>query len=55
MIADVLIQSYNGVKSFNDDDDKPVLENAMDLIDQLMMRQDNNYVIMNFINKLDHE
>ena len=55
MIADVLIQSYNGVKSFNDEDDKPVLENAMDLIDQLMMRQDNNYVIMNFINKLDHE
>lgn len=53
LVTDVLIQSYNGIKSFNDKDCKDILEKAMDLMDQLMMSKDNNYLITNFIHKLD--
>ncbi len=54
-IADVIIQSYNGIKSFNDDTYKATLEHAMDMIDALMMNQSNKYMVSNFINKLDNE
>lgn len=53
LVTDVLIQSYNGIKSFNDEDCKDILEKAMDLMDQLMMSKDDNYLITNFIHKLD--
>lgn len=54
-IMDVLIQSYNGIKSFNDTENQELLENAMDLIDNLMKNPSNKYLISNFINKLDNE
>lgn len=54
-VTDVLIQSYNGIKSFDNDDYRDILEKAMDLMDQLMQNKDNNYLITNFINKLDNE
>lgn len=54
-VTDVLIQSYNGVKSFDCEEYKDVLERAMDLMDQLMQSKDNKYLITNFINKLDNE
>lgn len=54
-IADVIIQSYNGIKSFNDSSYQDTLEHAMDLIDTIMQNPSNKYLITNFINKLDNE
>ncbi len=54
-VTDVLIQSYNGLKSFRDSRYQDILEHAMDLIDQLMQNQNNKFLITNFINKLDNE
>lgn len=54
-VADVLIQSYNGIKSFNDSNYKDILEHAMDLIDSIMQNPSNKYLIANFINKLDND
>ena len=54
-IADVIIQSYNGIKSFNDSSYQDTLEHAMDLIDAIMQSPSNKYLISNFINKLDNE
>lgn len=55
IITDIIIQSYNGIKSFCDDEYMPLLEKSMDLLDDLMQRQDNRYAITNFIYKLDNE
>lgn len=52
---DVVIQSYNGIKAFNDDRNQDILELAMDLIDSIMRNPNNKYLISNFINKLDNE
>lgn len=54
-VVDVLIQSYNGIKSFNDSKYQDTLEHAMDLIDSIMQNPSNKYLITNFINKLDNE
>ena len=54
-VVDVLIQSYNGIKSFNDNCYQDTLEYAMDLIDTIMKNPSNKYLITNFINKLDNE
>lgn len=54
-VVDVLIQSYNGIKSFNDKTYQDTLEHAMDLIDTIMKNPSNKYLITNFINKLDNE
>lgn len=54
-VVDVLIQSYNGIKSFNDSSNQDILEHAMDLIDTIMQNPSNKYLISNFINKLDNE
>ena len=54
-VVDVLIQSYNGIKSFNDNSYQDTLERAMDLIDAIMKNPSNKYMITNFINKLDNE
>lgn len=54
-VVDVLIQSYNGIKSFNDSRYQDTLEHAMDLIDSIMQNPSNKYLITNFINKLDNE
>ena len=54
-IVEVVIQSYNGIKSFNDNYYQNALEHAMDLIDLIMQNQNNKYLISNFINKLDNE
>ena len=54
-VVDVLIQSYNGIKSFNHNNDQETLEHAMDLIDAIMKNRSNKYLITNFINKLDNE
>lgn len=54
-IVDVIIQSYNGIKSFNDSRYQDTLEHAMDLIDAIMQNPNNKYMITNFINKLDNE
>ena len=54
-VVDVLIQSYNGIKSFNDSRYQDTLEHAMDLIDSIMQNPNNKYLITNFINKLDNE
>ena len=54
-IVDVLIQSYNGIKSFNDSSYQDTLEHAMDLIDSIMQNPGKKYLIANFINKLDNE
>lgn len=54
-VADVLIQSYNGIKSFNDSSYQDTLEHAMDLIDAIMQNPSNKYLIANFINKLDND
>jgi len=51
----VLIQSYNGIKSFNDSSYQDTLEHAMDLMDAIMKNPNNKYLITNFINKLDNE
>lgn len=54
-VTDVLIQSYNGIKSFDCEEYQGVLERAMDMMDQLMQNKDNKYLITNFISKLDNE
>ena len=54
-IADVIIQAYNGIKSFNDSSYQETLEHAMDLIDTIMKSPNNKHLISNFINKLDNE
>lgn len=54
-VVDVLIQSYNGIKSFNDSSYQDILEHAMDLMDNIMQNPSNKYLITNFINKLDNE
>lgn len=54
-IVDVIIQSYNGIKSFNDSSYQDTLEHALDLIDTIMQNPGNKYLITNFINKLDNE
>ena len=54
-IVDVIIQSYNGIKNFNDSSYQATLEHAMDLIDTVMQNPSNKYLISNFINKLDNE
>ena len=54
-VTDVLIQSYNGIRSFNDIEYQSTLEYAMDLIDSLMMNKDKSFLITNFIHKLDDE
>lgn len=54
-IVDVVIQSYNGIKSFNDSCYQETLEHAMDLIDAVMQNPNNKYLASNFINKLDNE
>lgn len=55
LVTDVLIQSYNGIQSFNDKEYQGVLEKAMDMMDQLMMSKDNRFLITQFINKIDEE
>ena len=54
-IVDVIIQSYNGIKSFNVGVYQETLEHAMDLIDTIMQNPGNKNLISNFINKLDNE
>lgn len=54
-IMDVVIQSYNGIRSFNDSYYQETLEHTMDLIDRVMQDSSNKYLISNFINKLDNE
>lgn len=54
-VTDVLIQSYNGIRSFTDIECQSTLEYAMDLIDSLMMNKDKRFLITNFIHKLDDE
>lgn len=54
-VTDVLIQSYNGIRSFNDIEHQSTLEKTMDLMDRLMMNKDNKLLITNFIRKLDDE
>lgn len=54
-IVDVVIQSYNGIQSFNNSSYQETLEHAMDLIDTIMQNPSNKYLISNFINKLDSE
>lgn len=54
-VVDVLIQSYNGIKSFNDSSYQDTLEHALDLMDAIMKNPGNKYLITNFINKLDNE
>ena len=54
-VVKVLIQSYNGIKSFSDSSYQDTLEHAMDLMDTIMQNPSNKYLITNFINKLDNE
>lgn len=53
-VLDVIIQSYNGIKSFNDSEYQSSLEHAMDLIDSIMQNSENKCLISNFINKIDN-
>lgn len=54
-IVDVIIQAYNGIKSFKNRSFQETLEHAMDLIDTIMRSPSNKHLISNFINKLDNE
>ena len=54
-VVEVLIQSYNGIKSCSDSSYQDTLEHAMDLMDTIMQNPSNKYLITNFINKLDNE
>lgn len=54
-IVEVVIQAYNGIKTFNSLDNQSTLEYAMDLIDMIMQHPSNRYMIANFMNKLDNE
>lgn len=52
-MADILIQAYNGVRSFSNDSD--ILEKAMDLMDSLLKSQQQKYRMNYFFYKLDNE
>ena len=39
-VVEVVIQAYNGIKSFNDKCNQKILERAMDLIDAIMLLKD---------------
>ena len=54
-IVEVVIQSYNGIKTFYNNSNQKTLEFAMDLIDTIMQSGSNKTLITNFINKLDNE
>lgn len=54
-IIEVIIQAYNGIKTFNQPDYQDALEYAMDLIDMIMQHPSNRYMISAFMNKLDNE
>ncbi|EGQ18165.1 NACHT domain-containing protein [Prevotella pallens] len=54
-IVEVVIQSYNSIKTFNNNSNQKTLEFAMDLIDTIMQSGNNKTLITNFINKLDNE
>lgn len=54
-IVEIIIQAYNGAKTFNHPDYQEALEYAMDLIDRIMQHPSNRYMISNFMNKLDNE
>lgn len=54
-VVDVIVQAYNGIKSFNDINCQEPLEHAMDLIDNIMQNPNNKHLVLNFINKLDNE
>ena len=54
-VTDVLIQSYNGIRLFNDQESQKTLERAMDLMDCLMMSKDKKILMTNFIQKIDEE
>lgn len=55
VVIDVLIQSYNGIKRFDEKENHNTLELAMDLLDKLMQLPGNKYSLTSFINKLDYE
>lgn len=55
VVTDVLIQSYNGIKRFDDKENQKTLELAMDLLDKLMQLPGKKYSLTSFINKLDNE
>lgn len=55
VVTDVLIQSYNGIKRFDETKNQNTLELAMDLLDKLMQLPGNKYPLTSFINKLDNE
>lgn len=55
VVIDVLIQSYNGIKRFDENENRNTLELAMDLLDKLMQLPGNKYSLTSFINKLDNE
>lgn len=54
-VIDVIIQSYNGIKSFNDSSYQDTLEHALDMIDNAMKNPNKKYLITNFIKNLDNE
>ncbi|MDE7336144.1 MAG: hypothetical protein K2N10_07535, partial [Muribaculaceae bacterium] len=54
-VVEVVIQAYNGIRSFNDSCNQGILERAMDLIDAIMQDSSNKYLISNFFAKLDNE
>lgn len=54
-VVDVIIQAYNGIKSFNDINCQEPLEHAIDLIDNIMQNPNNKHLVLGFINKLDNE
>lgn len=55
VVTDVLIQSYNGIKRFDENEAQNTLELAMDLLDKLLQMPGNKYSLTSFINKLDNE
>ena len=54
-IVDVLIQAYNGIKSFNDVDYQSTLESAMDMMDHIMRNSSNRHYVSNYLEKLDND
>lgn len=54
-IVDVLIQAYNGIKSFNDVDYQSTLESAMDMMDFIMRNSSNRHLVSNYLEKLDND
>lgn len=55
VVTDVLIQSYNGIKQFDDKSTLKTLELAMDLLDKLMQLPESKYALTDFLNKLDND